>query len=135
LVYTADPSTGAPGLAVASGPLTGFGSDVNIGTHLNMDGTRTNIDLLTFGTGSITLTSVDPPNIFQFNPATCVARISGTGPYTVTNSTGAYRGASGSGTFTVVGAIVYGRTAQGCSFEPSGPPVVVVIATGPLSIP
>jgi hypothetical protein len=131
MVYRADPSTGAPGIAYATGPISGLGTDVNAGTIPNPDGTRTNIDVLTFPAGSVTTVSVDPPDVFHFDPVNCIARISAVGPYTITAGTGAYSEATGSGTFTTVGAITYAHTPQGC-----GQPqvvVVVVTATGPIS--
>lgn len=131
LIYRVDPSTGAPGLAYATGPISGVGTDVTTGSQPNADGSRTNTDLLTFPAGSVTTVSVDPPDIFHFDPVNCVARISAAGPYTINHGTGAYANAKGSGTFTAVGVITYARTPEGC-----GQPLataVVVTATGPLS--
>jgi hypothetical protein len=133
MVYRSDPSTGAPGVAVATGPISAVGTDTNVGTQLNENGTRTNTDVLAFPAGSVTTVSIDPPDVFHFDFTTCVARIAAAGPYTITGGTGAYQGATGGGTFTVVGVITFAHTPQGC-----GQPVttvVVVTATGTISIP
>lgn len=50
---------------------------------------------------------------FIVNPRTCVARSSGTGPYTLFRGYGAYAGIHGSGTGTVSILATFGRKANG----------------------
>jgi hypothetical protein len=133
-VFTADPHSGLPGRVVASGLVKGIGTDTTIATQENPDGSETDTDLITLPGGTITIVDTDPADIFHFDPATCVARISGTGPFSVAGGTGDYAGATGSGTFTANGIVIFSRTDGGCSEEPEVF-FASVRATGNLTFP
>ena len=118
IIFTADPHTGAPGTVIATGLINGIGTDRTLAQDLHPDGTETDTDLITLPGGTVTIADTDPSDLVHFNPAACLATLSGTGPYTILGGTGAYAGASGRGTFTVHGVIVFDRAPGGCSEAP-----------------
>ena len=115
---------GTPGTAVLSGPVTGVGTSVDVGT----DGT------IALAGGTISVHHPQTSVNDVFNPATCILTIDEAGPYEITGGTGTFAGISGSGTDTVQGTVVFGRTPGGCSQAPIGT-VVVVRASGTTTLP
>lgn len=135
IFLSGDPRAGAPGTLVANGLVNGRGTDETIEQHPHPDGSETDVELLTLPGGTITIQDTDPADAFHFDPPSCTALIStNAGVFTVVGGTGAYAGASGSGTFSARGVVVFDRIAGGCSEEPRSF-VAVVTATGPLHLP
>lgn len=133
IVFTADPHTGAPGTVIATGLVNGIGTDRTIAQDPHPDGSETDTDLITLPGGTITIADTDPSDLVHFNPAACLAALSGTGTYTILGGTGAYAGASGRGTFTVQGVIVFNRAPGGCSEAPRLFFAAVTVV-GPISV-
>ena len=135
IVFTGNPRAGVLGRVVATGPVTGVGTDATIAQDPHPDGSETDTDLLTFPGGTITIRDTDPADAFHFNERTCTATISTTaGTYTIVGGTGAYAGATGSGTFSAKGIVLFDRVPGGCSEEPRLFFAVVQLA-GPISVP
>lgn len=134
IVFTANPRSGIPGTVIARGVANGIGTDETIAQDPHPDGSETDTDLITLPGGTITILDTDPPDIAQFNPASCTATLSGGGPWTVIGGTGAYAGATGAGTFTARGVIVFPHTADGCGDTPRSFFAVVTL-NGTISLP
>lgn len=135
IVFTGDPRSGMLGRVVASGVITAVGTDETIAEDPHPDGSETDTDVFTFPGGTITLVDTDPGDIFQFDPRSCTARIgTDAGTFTVIGGTGRYAGASGGGTFTARGLVIFDRTADGCSEEPRSF-FAIITGTGTVSLP
>lgn len=134
-IFSADPHSGIPGRVIATGLVNGIGTDDTIATQPNADGSETDTDRITLPGGTITIIDTDPADIIHFDPTSCIARLAGSGPFSVAGGTGRYAGASGTGTFTVNGIIVFSRTAGGCSEEPLSFFALVTATTGNLTLP
>jgi hypothetical protein len=136
LIFGGDPRAGAPGTVLASGVVNGRGTDVTIDQHVNPDGSETDIDLITLPGGTITIEDTDPGGVFAFDERACVARLStDAGTFTVKSGTGAYNGASGGGTFSARGVVIFDRLpGGGCSEEPRSFSAVVSV-TGTITVP
>ena len=135
IIFTGNPRAGSRGTVIAAGVANGVGFDETIAQDPHPDGSETDTDRITLPGGTITILDTDPPDTATFNPLTCTATLAVAGaPYTVVGGTGAYAGASGSGTFSARGLVVFGRTATGCTDD-----IVVFFAdvrlTGTLSVP
>lgn len=97
--YTAE--GGAPGRVVAFGPITGAGDIVDESFEVDEEtGTFTVVSRLVFPEGDVVLTGKGEEDFFTFDPRTCVGRSRFSGTFEVTGGTGAFEGATGSGTFT-----------------------------------
>lgn len=117
----------APGTVVASGPISGVGKDVSIGggdTHA-----------FVFPQGRVftvaTFTSETPTD----DPLTCVQTDVFGGTFLITGGTGAFAGATGSGTFTGDGTIVTSRRHNGGCSQHQVFGLHVIHATGTVSVP
>lgn len=119
---------------IATGVVNGAGSDRNVGSQPNPDGTVTDLDQITRAGGTITIRDTDTFTSFNLDPLSCVARVDVTGVYAVVGSTGAYAGASGSGTFVGHVILVFNRTSGGCSEQPRSF-FADITASGALSMP
>lgn len=134
IVFSGDPRAGALGTVVLSGLVNGRGTDETIAQHPNPDGSETDIDLFTLSGGTITIQDTDPGGTFNFDPRSCIATVgTNAGVFTVLGGTGAYAGASGSGTFSAKGVVVFDRVPGGCSEEPRSF-TAVVTGTGTLHL-
>lgn len=125
---------GEPTRVVASGVVNGVGTVTDFLT-LNPDGTFDNFaiqhfpdgTLLYHGMGTFTLT---------VDPRTCIGRGDVVGPFVITGGTGAYEGASGSGTALISLIFVFGRNPDGSCVQ--GPPsrtYGVARAAGSMTVP
>ena len=135
IILTGNPRAGAKGKVIAAGVVNGIGFDETIAQDPHQDGSETDTDRITLPGGTITILDTDPPDTATFDPSTCTATLHATGaPYTVIGGTGAYAGATGGGTFSATGLIVFKRTPDGCSED-----IRVFFAdvrlTGTLSVP
>jgi hypothetical protein len=119
---------GDQGTVVASGPVAGVGSEVQISGD-DVTGT----DVATFRNGTVNILHTDTDFDGTFNDRTCIGRFSGSGDYTFVSGTGAYAGVSGSGTYTYRGTFFGHPTATGCSED--GLVVNTVRATGTTTLP
>ena len=123
-----------PGKVIASGPVTGVGSETDT------DGPDGDVlATFTFDTGIV---SVDISGVRQsnFDPKTCIAKPSESGTFTITGGSGLYSGVTGGGTYSGHGIIVGRRGPQGQCFGPgSGVPpaqnVFIARMSGTASIP
>jgi len=135
IVFSGDPRSGMLGRVIATGVITGVGKDETIAQDARPDGSETDIDLITLPGGTITVVDTDPGDLFQFDSLSCTARIgTNAGTFSVTGGSGRYAGASGRGTFTARGLVIFDRVAGGCSEEPRSF-FAVVTATGTISVP
>ncbi|HEX7276637.1 MAG TPA: hypothetical protein VF244_04620 [Acidimicrobiales bacterium] len=119
----------AAGTVVAKGPVAGTGTE----TEISNDGEGTGIDLAVFKNGSVKILHTETDFSDSFNESTCVGRFRGEGDYTLISGTGAYKGVSGSGTFSYKGTFFASRTADGCSED--GTSIVIVKASGTTTLP
>lgn len=115
------------GTVVASGPITGVGTDVE---------TSDTTDTFVFDAGSITISHIDNPGGTQsFNPTTCIGRGTFTGNYTITSGTGAYANATGSGTYSGRFFFVGDRDETGQCAEEGGFSFFTVRVSGTTTLP
>jgi hypothetical protein len=135
IVFSGDPRSGVLGRVAAIGVINGLGTDETIAQDPHPDGSETDTDLITLPGGTITIIDTDPSEAFSFDPGACIATIgTSAGTFTVAGGTGRYAGASGGGTFTARGLVIFDRVAGGCSEEPRSF-FAVVTATGTISVP
>ena len=93
------------GVVTASGPISGVGLDLEDSeTHSTFK----------FTNGSVSITHIDSSSKDNFNDSTCTGRFSGKGNWTIDSGTGAYAGATGSGTYTFRGVASALKTKDGC---------------------
>lgn len=122
---------GAPGISqvVASGPIRGVGT-------VEFDETNEDIVRFVFPDGSITLDAPEDEGSGseEFNERTCSGSFTFSGPFEIIDGTGAYEGATGSGTFEGRGRFFGRPTVDGCS-EEDGFFFVVVKVKGTVSVP
>ena len=125
------------GTVVARGVITGAGAEENNRLQ-EPRGAPFQVEF-TFPNGKLfqTITPVGLPRV-EFSPVTCVARISIFDTTQVTGGTGAYTGATGSGTANALLTVIRGRNADGSCLPETAPPIFemsYVRAPGTLSIP
>lgn len=96
-----------------------------------------NRDRLDFTGGSLMLlTYHEQYPVGPVDPTTCIASFQARGSYEIPSGTGAYAGASGAGTFTGRGTIVFKRTEHGCADDEEHARFVILYRlTGTLSLP
>ncbi|HVL27683.1 MAG TPA: hypothetical protein VM390_06020, partial [Acidimicrobiales bacterium] len=82
-----------------SGPISGIGT-------FSEDPNNSDLVTFTFPDGSVTLAAPSTEESESFNEVACVGRFSFGGDYTIAHATGAYAGATGSGTFSGTGIFV-----------------------------
>jgi hypothetical protein len=114
-----------PGTVIGTGPITGVGTDFESETEES--------SVFQFPAGSVSLDHPQTGGSDSFNEIACVARFEFEGTYDITGGTGAYAGASGSGTYRGRGIFIGTRTAQGCSED--GETFVFVHAEGSTTLP
>ncbi|MDQ6797158.1 MAG: hypothetical protein M3011_03870 [Actinomycetota bacterium] len=83
--------------------------------------------------GTVDIRAKETKSTDQFNEAACVDTFTFTENFRITGGTGAYAGASGSGTDTGQGVFTAPRTPQGCD-ENSGSGFVVANAIGHVNL-
>jgi len=94
-----------------------------------------NIDLAVFADGAFSINHTGVHVSFIVNPRTCVARGSGSGPYTLFRGYGAYAGINGSGTATVNILATFGRTPKGaCDQRNLTAFQSIIRASGPVTL-
>ena len=116
IIFTGNPRAGARGRVIAAGVVNGVGFDETIAQDPHPDGSETDTDRITLPGGTITIVDTDPPDTATFDPASCTATLHASGaPYTVIGGTGAYAGATGGGTFSASGIILFSRAGGECT--------------------
>lgn len=111
-----------PGTVVASGVITGAGTEVDNRTQVPPG--RPFQATYTFSEGKLfaTVAAAGRPQI-EFNPAGCVTTIDIVDTSTFTGGTGAFQGAIGSSTDTVRVTSVGARDSEGRCLPPGSPPL------------
>lgn len=100
----------------AAGPITGVGTDFLLAERVDPTTGRTQRDTETVFPGGSTFNTLTVlENSLQFDPLTCVARVTGRSHLDITGGTGDFEGASGSGEVTFQAISISARTPQGCS--------------------
>lgn len=97
------------GTVWASGPISGSGRDKPLSE---------NLDKFIFPAGSVLVSHHATSQNQTFDPRSCLSRFTESGTYQLSSGTGAYRGVTGSGTYTAKGTARGVRTATGCSATP-----------------
>jgi len=125
------------GTVVARGVITGAGREENNRLQVPR-GAPFQVEF-TFPQGKLfqTITPVGPPEV-DFNPTTCIARITIFDTTEITGGTGAYAGASGSGVATARRTVIRGRNADGSCLPATAPPIFElsqVQAPGTINVP
>jgi hypothetical protein len=111
LFLSTDPTEeGTPGTVIANGPIHARGTDTTISDTE---------DLLTFPTGTVSITHEATTSADSFDPVTCVFRFNERGTYKITGGTGAYAGASGQGAYQV--------RALGVGCDQNAPPEIFML--------
>jgi hypothetical protein len=118
----------------AAGQINGIGTETQ--TDKDTPGGQTNYATLHFARGTLRLLA---PEQFDWkaNLRTCTATASGGGTFTIEGGTGAYRGATGKGTFTAHGILIGARGKSGACLGESAPPAanyVTVTAVGTIAL-
>lgn len=125
---------GQPTRVVASGVVNGVGTVTDFLT-LNPDGTFDNFAIQHFPDGTLLYHGMGTFTL-NVDPRTCIGRGDVIGPFVITGGTGAYEGASGSGTALIVLTFVFGRNADGgCAQGPPARTYGVARAAGTVTVP
>lgn len=124
------------GTVVAQGLITGAGREENNRLQVPRGGPF-QVEF-SFAEGDLyqTITPAGPPQV-DFNPTTCVARLTFAHTAVVTGGTGAYEGATGGGTAIANLTVIRGRNADGTCLPDTAPPIFemsYVKATGTLTV-
>jgi hypothetical protein len=104
---------------VAAGPIAGRGSGV---IRTIPAGGKVDHITLRLATGSVDLVATDRFAAVQPDLAACKAKLVGRGTFTITGGSGAFRGASGKGTYSRSGTLVGARSASGACLGHSAKP-------------
>lgn len=124
----------APMAVKAAGPIAGIGTESQNDTDTH--GGQVNYVTLHFAKGTLRLIA---PERFGWKPdlPSCTATANGNGAFTIKGGTGAYRGATGKGTFTARGVLIGARSPNGTCLGEKAPPTVnyvTVTLTGTISV-
>lgn len=114
------------GTVVATGPISGVGQDVVTGEET---------DQFASGQGSVTVNHHDTSGNQDFSDVTCVARFSVAGNCSIGGGTGAYAGATGTGTYTVRGLFVGPAVPPRAAATRAGRAFYILDATGTTTLP
>lgn len=119
----------------AAGQINGIGTETQ--TDKETPGGQTNYATLHFAHGTVRLRAPEQFG-WKANLRTCTATASGGGRFTIEGGTGAYRGATGKGSFTAHGILIGARSKSGKCLGENAPPAanyVTVKAVGTISLP
>jgi len=110
---------------IATGAFTAGGTDIS----------GNKVDAVKFPAGSFKIAHMGTEK-GSFNPKTCLDSITGTGKYSLSAGTGAYKGIRGSGTYRLSVRIVANKVAGKCSMrvKPQASQLMIT-ASGPVSLP
>jgi len=116
----------APMVVQAAGPISGLGTETQ--TEKNTAKGQINYATLHFANGTVQLIA---PEQFAWKPdlRSCSATAAGGGTFTITGGTGAYRGATGKGTFTSNGVMIGARDSHGKCLTKAQPSINYVTVT------
>lgn len=118
----------------AAGPIAGIGTESQNETNTKRG--QVNYVTLRFAKGTLHLIA---PERFGWKPdlPSCTATANGNGTFAIKSGTGAYRGATGKGTFTARGVLIGARTTNGTCLGENAPPTVnyvTVTLTGTITL-
>jgi hypothetical protein len=105
------------GPVFGSGPITAVGTAVNSGFIVGENGEFVGNNQLRFSNGTVFVDFQGRLDSFEFDPRTCVTRITGHGTWEVGDASDELEGTTGGGEFTNNVTLVGRRTATGCSTE------------------
>ena len=112
VLYNAGSTFGGENTVVASGAISGIGTE-RILTDNSSQGTQEFTSELVFPDGTVTM-DVHGSDTTTVDPRTCAGNVTGHVTWTITGGTGAYDGATGSGTGRYTDRFVLQRDANGC---------------------
>jgi hypothetical protein len=117
---------------LAWGPFSATGTDFE-----STSNSATGTDVAKVNGGSFKITHTFKSEKQSFNPKTCFLSVVGKGTYKLSGGTGAYKGLSGSGSFTLTVYAIAARTKKGVCNENANPIGYqqVVNAAGPVRLP
>lgn len=131
--WTVVSRNGQPTRVVASGVVNSAGTVKDYLTLHLASGTFDNFAVQTFPEGTLDYHGQGTA-VLSVDPVTCVGKGRFVGPFVITGGTGAYAGATGSGTAIGDLTFIFARTPTGCSQTPVQS-WGVAHATGELTIP
>ena len=111
------PGASNAGPVVATGPITGRGTAVNSGFIIDENNEFVGNNQLHFRSGTVLVAFAGQLDSFEFDPRTCITRITGHGTWEVADATDSLEGTTGGGTFTNDVTLISRRTATGCSAD------------------
>jgi hypothetical protein len=111
------------------GPIFAQGAFHDAGT--DYQGSKT--DLAVFPGGTFSIHHPGGNFSFKLNPRTCVARVSGTGDYTINRGYGTYQGIKGSGSYTLTGKVALNRKPNDTCGRQTVTEVETIVASGPVT--
>ncbi len=125
MIFTTVNGVDQPTRAVATGPITGAGTETQAVDESSGVGQLT----LMLGRGTVSGTFVETDFRFNFDPGSCTAKPASAGTIELTGGTGAFAGAHGTLPFTTRGTIIGSRGARGECLGPDDgvPPRVVFV--------
>jgi hypothetical protein len=106
-------------------------------TAAGVDHMGSSVDTIVFPAGSIKVKHGPGTGPQSFNPKTCLLLVNQHGTYTILSGTGAYKGITGSGKYTVSVVSLGAKTKKGTCSQ-TLPPVAtqeVIDANGPVTLP
>jgi hypothetical protein len=117
---------------LAWGPFAATGTDIE-----STSNSATGTDVAKVNGGTFKIVHTFKSEKQSFNPKTCFLSVVGTGVYKLSGGTGAYKGISGSGKFTLTVYAIAPRTKKGACNENANPIGFqqVVDAAGPVKLP
>lgn len=133
IVYGAGTSFDTPSTIIAIGPVSGVGREEIVDDRSGED-TQDFTTRWIFPTGSVTL-EVRGTTTTTFDPTSCAGVVTGTIEWTITGGTGAYAGATGGGSGTLVNRFVTQREPGGCSHDDAVFTVFVGRLSGEAAVP
>lgn len=113
VLYNSGSTFGGENTVVASGPITGIGTERILADN-SSQGTQEFTNQLVFPDGTVTM-DVHGSDTTTVDPRTCAGNQTGHVTWTITGGTGAYAGATGSGTGRYTDRFVLQRDANGCN--------------------
>ncbi len=134
LIFTGIPGQ-VPGTAVFSGAITAVCTETATVTRVPGQATQV-VSRFDCPQGAL-LSTASVTSTFQLDPVTCLGRQPQSGSFLLSGGTGEFAGATGAGTLSGEGFVIFQRTAEGtCALDQ--PPLAVLVVlrlTGTASVP
>jgi hypothetical protein len=100
-----------PTHVIARGPINGIGEATQ--TEKQTKSGQINYVTLHFEKGTVRMVAKEPRFGWKLDPRTCTGSAYGSGTFTITGGTGAYKHATGNGTFSTTGTAIVQRSPRG----------------------